>query len=692
MKKIVVCILMIFGSSVVTQAADVVKALNSNALNLTNSWIGGVVPSAEDRAIFSGNNGSILTNQTGSTSPFWNGIVITNNIKTWVIGNADNKAISIGSQGIDLANSSTGGDFFISSAIRLITNQAWNVQAGARQLTVTGSVVDDSGSTSLTKTGAGTLALNSGNTFSGGLTINAGTVIAGHNSALGSGMVAINDSSILNAGGKTLANNITIGVGGGIFLNTTASTLTGEISGSGVLIKTGSGTLTLSGTNTHSSTVIMGGVLSIAKESSLPGWNLTGLYAVSNGAALAVGNAVTASNIGTILGTGNFAAGAGFGFDTTAGNRTYDNVISNAANGSLALVKVGANTLILSGNNTYSGATTISAGTLQVGDGGTTGTLGSDDITNNATLAINRSDIYTENKNISGSGSLIQSGTGTLILSGTNTYGATTISAGKLQVGDGGTTGTLGRGNVINNSVLAFNRSNTYTVSNDISGTGSLIKLGAGTLILASNNTFRGGVTINEGTLQIGDGSFGGKLGTGNVTNNAALVFNRSNAYTASNVISGAGSLTKLGAGALTLSGTNNTYSGLTTVAAGALIGTVDSAFGTSDITVATNATLVLQGGVLNNYIEDWASLRLATNATLTLNFTGVDTIGGISLDGGVTWLAPGVYNASAFSALGTGTYTGNGSFNAVPEPASALMIGFGGGLIALIRRFYGRT
>ena len=100
----------------------------------------------------------------------------------------------------------------------------------------------------------------------------------------------------------------------------------------------------------------------------------------------------------------------------------------------------------MTGTNTYSGATTISAGTLEVGSGGTTGTLGSGAITNNAALRINRSDAYTLGQNITGTGTLTQFGAGTTTLTGTNTNsGVTTISAGTLQVGNGGTTGVARR-------------------------------------------------------------------------------------------------------------------------------------------------------------------------------------------------------------------------------------------------------
>src|SRR5207237_976458 len=121
----------------------------------------------------------------------------------------------------------------------------------------------------------------------------------------------------------------------------------------------------------------------------------------------------------------------------------------------------------------------------------TAGTLGTGSVTNNGTLSLDRSDTVTIANAISGSGALVQAGTGTTILTGTNSYGGTTtISAGVLQVGNGGAVGTLGTGNVANNGSLVFDRSDGVTLGNTITGTGSLTQAGSGTLVLAANNGY----------------------------------------------------------------------------------------------------------------------------------------------------------------------------------------------------------
>ena len=160
---------------------------------------------------------------------------------------------------------------------------------------------------------------------------------------------------------------------------------------------------------------------------------------------------------------------------------------------------------------------------------------------------------------VSGTGSLTQMGAGTTILTGTNTYtGGTTISGGTLQIGSGGTAGSI-VGNVTDNAALAFDRSDTVTFGGVVSGTGSLTQMGAGTTILTGTNTYTGGTTISGGTLQIGSGGTAGSI-VGNVTDNAALAFDRSDIVTFGGVVSGTGSLTQMGAGTTILTGDQHLY------------------------------------------------------------------------------------------------------------------------------------
>jgi autotransporter-associated beta strand protein len=144
---------------------------------------------------------------------------------------------------------------------------------------------------------------------------------------------------------------------------------------------------------------------------------------------------------GSIEGAGSYLLGAKA---LTAGSNDLSTEVSGVISGTGgSLVKVGTGTLTLSGTNTYTGGTTVSAGVLQIGAGGTTGTIAGD-LTDNTALAFKRSDTLTFGGAISGSGVVQQTGAGTTILTGTNTYGGgTTITAGTLQLGNGGTTGSI---------------------------------------------------------------------------------------------------------------------------------------------------------------------------------------------------------------------------------------------------------
>ena len=291
---------------------------------------------------------------------------------------------------------------------------------------------------------------------------------------------------------------------------------------------------------------------------------------------------------------------------------TFGGVIS----GSGSLTQAGTGTLVLTGGNSYTGGTTISAGTLELGSGGSI--VGN--VTDNGALVFNHLDTVIFSGAITGTGTLTQSGHGILELGGTNTYsGATNVAAGRLLAnsstalspnsdftvtstldvgGFNSTVGSLaGTGTVINNGLFGLatltaggdNASTTFsgTLTNGLSALG-FIKTGTGTMILTGANTYTAGTTISAGTIQIGNGGTTGSI-VGNVTNNAALVFDRSDSVAFSGIISGTGTLTQSGSGALDLTAAN-TYSGNTNVTAGTLL--VDGSLGAGSVSVASGATL----------------------------------------------------------------------------------------------------
>ncbi|EBQ7254785.1 AIDA autotransporter-like protein ShdA, partial [Salmonella enterica subsp. enterica serovar Meleagridis] len=298
--------------------------------------------------------------------------------------------------------------------------------------------------------------------------------------------------------------------------------------------------------------------------------------------------------------------------------------------------KSGDDALTLSGANSYTGGTLISGGTLVASN---VEALGSGDVTDNATLALNTGGTF--DNTISGSGQVVKSGDDVLTLSGSNTYtGGTTISGGTLIASN---VDALGTGDVTNDATLELNTGGDFT--NNISGNGQVVKSGDDTLTFSGSNTYTGGTLISSGTLVANDVN---ALGTGDVTDNATLELNTGGDFT--NNISGSGQVVKSGDDTLTLSGTNS-YTGGTTISGGTLVATNVEALGTGDVT--NNATLELNtGGDFTNNISGSGQVVKSGDETLTLS-------GANSYTGG-TLISSGTLVANDVNALGTGDVTDN--------------------------------
>ncbi len=197
--------------------------------------------------------------------------------------------------------------------------------------------------------------------------------------------------------------------------------------------------------------------------------------------------------------------------------------------------------------------------------------------------------------NISGTGGVLNLyGPGTLVLTGSNTYGGgTTIFAGTLAIGNGGSGGSL-RGNVTDFSALSFNLAGSPAFAGNVSGSGSVVVNGPGVLTLTGTNTYTGGTTVSAGTLQGNTTSL-----QGSIANNATVVFNQAASGTYAGSMSGAGNLTKIGSGQLTLVGADIfSASGGISINQGTLIAPYGVSHGGAAVTVAGGATLQAGGQV----------------------------------------------------------------------------------------------
>jgi len=281
---------------------------------------------------------------------------------------------------------------------------------------------------------------------------------------------------------------------------------------------------------------------------------------------------------------------------------TGNGLISGTGN---VIVSGAGNLFQALGANTYTGWTLINAGATFQPCTGNQGALASPVITNNGTLKLVRQDngIFIYSGPIVGTGRVWvdanNANTGDVTLTGTNTYtGGTIIADNTLILGDptvpGG--GTIVGSVLFTNSPtpnenprrLTFNHPEDITFTNLITystnlafgNRGIVEQRGAGTLTLTANNDYPGGTVVSDtnatSVIQVGNGGTSGAIGTGPVTDNGLLIFNRSDNITFGGVFSGSGSLVKAGAGALTLTGTNNILGSLT-VSNGSLFMNIDN-------------------------------------------------------------------------------------------------------------------
>nr|WP_272210310.1 autotransporter-associated beta strand repeat-containing protein [Marinicella sp. W31]MDC2876178.1 autotransporter-associated beta strand repeat-containing protein [Marinicella sp. W31] len=334
-----------------------------------------------------------------------------------------------------------------------------------------------------------------------------------------------------------------------------------NVLGAGRTVLTGTNTYTGATTITDSATLALTGTGSIAASSGVN---------VGTSSTFDIADTTAGASIITLNGAGSTVLGDQM-LTQTAANGAYAGVISGT--GSMAVTT--ASTYTLLGNNTYTGDTQVLAGTLQLGNGGTSGAIvGNAAISSGATLAVNRSDVWTYDGTISGAGDFSQNGTGRTVLTGTNTYtGSTQIEQGTLALtGTGsfaassgvnvGTSSTFdiadttagasiitlnGAGSTVLGDQMLTQTAANGTYAGVISGTGSMAVTTASTYTLLGNNTYTGDTQVLAGTLQLGNGGTSGAIvGDAAISSGATLAVNRSDVWTYDGTIGGAGSSLKM--------------------------------------------------------------------------------------------------------------------------------------------------
>ena len=346
------------------------------------------------------------------------------------------------------------------------------------------------GTAGINKTAAGTVVLTADNTYTGGTQISVGTVSVSKDSNLGdsAGDLTLAGGTLLATSGFTSGRDVAIDQHGGTInvADVTAPlTLSGTVADAGghagMLTKTGAGTLVLSGNNSYSGgTAVLAGSVSVGADANLG--------AASGGVML---------NGGTLMATAGFSTGrsvtlgnSGGTIDVQGGGATLTaaGTFVNAASQVGSLTKTGAGTLVMVADNTYSGPTTISEGTLQVGNSGNTGSLKGDvAVAGGANFNVMRNADWTFGGTLSGDGNFNQTGTGTTTLTADSSgfKGASAVTAGGLSV-----TGKLG-------GALSVSGNGTLT------GTGVL-----GNVSVRSGGTISPGSTASIGSLSTGDLDF----------------------------------------------------------------------------------------------------------------------------------------------------------------------------------------
>lgn len=626
--------------------------------------------------------------------------------------NAGGTLTSDGNGITDTATVSNSGTFTITGAETIggLTGAGTTNLTGANLTTGNASINTFSGTMQgtggLVVQGTNETALSGTNTFSGGTTINSGTLsLANDGSNLSdTGLVTVNaPGTLLLVGDETIGavqGSGAVNIFSGVLTTGDASstTLSGNITGAGSLVKQGAGTFTVSG-NVATNATVNAGTLALSGTNTMTSITVDGtgrLRLLSNAAAGGASGQITTTGSVISYGNGvNSATPINLNSNTTqlevlaADSATQSGVISETA-GPRPIEKIGTGTLTLSGANTYTGATTVTAGTLNVqngaaiadnsevtvASGATFGLLSNEAVgfvtgpgaisLGTSTLTLNGDGDGTSGENfsyagiISGTGGLTKAGDDRQILSGASTYdGTTSVNAGVLTIQNGTALGSTTGGTVVApGAALEVQGGITSAENLAISGTG--IANGGALRNVSGDNTMSGSIDLvaaarinsDAGTLTLSGGITGAAQnltvgGAGNTTISGAITTTT-------------GTVTKDGAGTLTLSGAN-TYTGDTTISGGTLIVSGGGAIAdTGSVIVANGGTFTVSTAEIigNLSSSDTATSTAVVNVDAGLSIFGADDT---TFDGNISGSTQLTYQGTGSLTLtGTNALTGN--------------------------------
>lgn len=472
------------GGVVETNDGGSIGAVGGVGTSIVNVESGGILISrgylyvgGDSTGILDIDGGTVTGTANGSGQGYWGVGVNNGSTGTLRVSNGGNLTLiggatplEIGVNGTGTAEVRSGGSVSVGSYVRV------GAAAGNGVLTVSGA-----GST-LQTTGSGSFRVGYFSTTTG--------------TGSGSGRAVIEDGGLVkvNGGAVSIGGGRTINATGTGFLVITGLNSKFESTGSSFEIGAnfGEGHVTVADSGVLD--VNSSAIINVATGANSNGGTLN--IGAAKGENAAVAGTISQNNAINLGGQGELV------FNHTGSGYVFASSIASAVAGDGAIYQenAGSTTILTADNSSFSGTVTINGGTLQLGNGGTTGSIGSADVTVNAGayFNVNRTGNLTIAGDISGGGQLQQNGTGTTILTGANSYsGGTLVSAGVLQ----GNTTSL-QGDITNNATLVFDQTTTGTYSGTLNGSGTLTKQGAGDLTLAANAS-TGQVNHNAGTLNI---------------------------------------------------------------------------------------------------------------------------------------------------------------------------------------------